>query len=545
MKKHLCGRLFLIVVYCCLSLWAGGAQNEMNMFVRAEAKGSSKAILDESLVEGNNRIVFADTPEKLAEYVPKTRWREKENSAKEEDCKFSVIAVSEGMDEKKIVRFLAGDLGGLRMGKGDWFLLDLRNPYWLSEIGMETKGKITAKVTDKFGKNSFMNLTFPTANPVAFDAPVLCKYLLVKATDEGKPVELQQLNAKGKPVFASQVTRANKGGESPIVLGAKDLSNPLSVWRRPLRKSHYQLAKALLEGAKGLSDHEKIMVFMDYISDYYIGRISTKLEFEEYIGACGAYSNLLAALACTQKIPARIVSLGNYPENNGHAVCEVYYDKKWHLYDPTYGAYYTTTPATETEHPYVLGFEELSLGRGNHPGVSCVVTAPHRLISKAAYSFLGPHIYEAANPRGPIGPDRPFVYPLAMEAAANGSAVLTEKDFSGRYQGIRYIGVSGINNLHEWTLRKLVKGEAYEFVVSAKSVGGEKKEPFLAKAASANAKITEGSEHGFLSGDKSSYVWKICFVPETDEAKIMLTHDFRGPELHYVMFSSFELHCAE
>ncbi len=500
---------------------------------------SKKAVIDEALIEGDNEVVFTITPEKRAQYIPKTIWREAEKSADEEECSFTLIASCEGVEEQELLRFLSGESKALRMGKGDWFFLELKDPYWLSELGMAAEGKVNAMVMDRSMTKPYAKLTFSTPQEMVFDVPVLCKYLLVRAPDEAG-AELRHLYAKGKPVFSSQITRAM--ADNPVVLDAKDSRNPLSIWRQSLTDDYYRLAEKLLEGTDILSDHQKMMVFMDYIADFYVGVQRKEKGFEEYIGACGNYSNLLAALACTQGIPARVLLLANYPINGGHNVCEVFYDDSWHVYDPTYGAYYTTSSAEETVHPYVLGFEELAQGRGNVSDVVCVVTSPHKLSSKGAYSYLGPRIYEEAVPKGAIGQEQVFAYPLTMATSSNGSTVLTKKDFSTGYQGIQYIGLSSANNIHKWTLSELEAGREYELSVVGAFVGGGRPEtPFHASASSENVFITEGEEHIFDNSDKSTMEWKIRFVPEFSEGQMTLGHDYRGPEWHYVMFSSFEL----
>ena len=302
----------------------------------------------------------------------------------------------------------------------------------------------------------------------------------------------------------------------------------------------------MLEGAGTLSEHQKMMAFMDFISDFYLGIQCKERGFEEYIGACGNYSTFLAALAYTQGIPARILILANYPMDQGHNVCEVFYDDGWHLYDPTLGSYYTTSLTGDAVHPYVLGFEELAQGIGNSTDVVCVVSTPHRLMSKWSYGYLGPRIYEESNPKGIIGQNDAFVYPLAMTVSENGNTMLTKNGFSTKYQGIQYIGVASINTAHEWTLNGLEAGREYEFVITGAFVGGDRPQmPFYASASSGNASITKGEEHIFDNGDKSTMKWRICFVPEGGEAQILLTHDYRGPEFLYVTFSSFELRRAK
>ena len=115
-------------------------------------------------------------------------------------------------------------------------------------------------------------------------------------------------------------------------MGERDEKNPVNVYRIPVTESFYQL---VLEGATDLTEHEKLMVFMDFISDFYYGAdvdARDELSCQSYICFCGGYSNLLAVLACTQNLPARLYTLGNYPTDTGHAVCEIYYNNAWHMY---------------------------------------------------------------------------------------------------------------------------------------------------------------------------------------------------------------------
>ena len=142
--------------------------------------------------------------------------------------------------------------------------------------------------------------------------------------------------------------------EDEILLDEYDERNPLRVYGNLICKYVELPANDILKNAESdITDHEKVMCFMEYISDYKIG--FTKSDSGDYlqnviirkVGACGGYSNLLAALCATQEIESRLLTLGNYPENDGHAVVEIKIDGKWADYDPTYVSYYTTTPENE------------------------------------------------------------------------------------------------------------------------------------------------------------------------------------------------------
>ena len=562
----ICGIIF------CGCVIGYNRNNNMDILPHKEyATKRRPMILDKRLIEGENEVVFAIEPEERAKYIPAVTWRKYETQVLSEPCSFALVKASGGINEYDVETILTGQAVELPMRAGEYFLLKIDAPYWLSEIEVSVDGEVSVVVMGDEYKSKclessvieeapdavmreeyiftellqppYERLTFSASSVAILDRPMLCKYLLVKAKEDAGAV-LHSISAKGKPTLIPQILRDL--GESPIVVDAADPSNPISIYRKPIRKIHYQLAEKLLEGTESLSDHQKMMVFMDYIADFHIGTTPKESILEEYVGACGRYSNLLATLAYTQGMPARLLSLANYPEEAGHAVCEVFYDGAWHLYDPTFGAYYTTSAPDEAAQPVVLGYEELSQGLGNVPDVTCVVTSPHRLVhEKLSYGFLGPRIYEKANPKGVIGPEFPMVYPLSLQAAPNGSTVLTEKDFSNEYQGIQYIGAAAINNMHEWTLGNLELDREYEFSIVGKFVGGDRMVPFQAKASSENVLITEGEEHVFDTEDKSTLEWKIRFIPEVDEAKIMLTHDYRGPELCYIWLSGFELRCAD
>ncbi len=515
---------------------------EMESLERVEYKLSSpKVNLNDELIEGTNKFIFAVTSEERAKYVPKTIWRQAEKKVDEEKCSLMLVAASDSMKEKDIVRFLSGEsTKTLQMKGNDWFLLALHGPYWVSEIGVLATGSLTAIVTNRSMAENYEEMAFSMPHIKVFDAPLLCKYLLVKASDE-TGLELRYLHIKGKQVFANQITRTM--GENPVVFDGKDPRNPLSVWRVPVSSNYYKLADSLLEGSGALSNHQKMMVFMDYISEFQfgLGKNDDLTGINEYIGRCGSFANMMAALAFVEGFQTRLITLGNYPENDGHAVCEVFYDDQWHLYDPTYGSYYTTSSAEETVHPYVLSLAELAEGQGDNQDVVCVVTTPQRLNRRNSYGFLGPRIYEDANPKGVIGPTHPLIYPLTMKFSSDKSSSLTEMDFSAKYQGIQYIGAAGVNNMQEWTLNGLEEGEKYDFVVTADSYNGDSPGTFLAKAVSTDASIMSGAEHEFANEKPASMQWRITFVPSSDTAKILLTHDYRGPEFCFVRCSSFEL----
>ena len=491
-------------------------------------------------VEGSNRTVFTDTQEQKALYIPQTSWREEEYSAQPELCEIRLLSVSGQLEGQSVKAFLSGQRPQLRLEPGDSFLVELNGAHQLTEIELERGdgGVVTVSCTGMNPKVYF-SLPFYEGGTQTPEENKLCAFLQIKCPQEAaQGVDLDKISAFGIPALSEQVLRAV--GEDTEVMTATDPDNPLLAYRIPIQKSVYGLAERLLKGTGDLTEHQKIMVFMDYISEWYIGvpQAEDYLALRENIGACGVFSNLLAALAATQGIRARLLTLGNYPINDGHAVCEMYYDGSWHLYDPTYGAYYTTTPR-DTATPRVLSFEELSGGAGNSSSVTCVVTSPHRITGPNSYSFLGPAIYEAADPKGPVSPDYPLVYPLWLDLA---KGVIKEDEFGAAYQGITFIGAAFSSASQRWTLTGLEAGKTYEFTAAALGVMGENSSPFDAVCDLIGGTPDQSlSTHSFDNASPSSMIWKIRFTAQTDSTELLLTHSYYGPEFHYVFFSSFAL----
>ena len=448
-------------------------------------------IYDEQ-VEGSNAVIYADTPEILRYYVPDTGWQEREMEAPEEVCTLTLAAASQGT-ETQAQQFLQGQTDTLTLKAGEFY-----------------------------------------------DARTLCAYLKLQCPETEDVVQISDLQVSGIPTLYEQVLRQLP--EDKEVLGARDEKNPLSIFRIPLRESIYRLADALLAGTEGLTDHEKIMVFMEFISDFYIGsevHSSDELGCRTYIGACGGYSNLLAALANTQEIPARLLTLGNYPVNDGHAVCEVYYDGAWHLYDPTYGAYYTSTPEDRVS-PEVLSFADLSTGAGDAPDITCVVTVPDRLTSEASYGFLGPAIYEKANPKGVLDSTTPMHYPLFITYTEGGTTI-DRSQFDASRQGITFLGITSTNYMQDWTLDGLTPGQKYQFILTADFVGGEIGGDFIASAAASGGRITQNAQHTFNNNAPESMEWVIDFTAEASTVQIKLSHHYQGPDYHYITTESFAI----
>ena len=495
-------------------------------------------IYDEQ-VEGSNAVIYADTPEVLRYYVPDTSWQEREMEAPEETCTLTLAAASQGT-ETQAQQFLQGQTDTLTLKAGEFVVVELNGAHWITrtEVGLEVGGPLEVWITDGTGSSEYWEDQMVQTGSISYDARTLCTYLKLQCPETEDVVQISGLQVSGIPTLYEQVLRQLP--EDQEVLGPWDEENPLSIYRLPLNKSVYSLADRLLNGMQDLTDHEKIMVFMQYISEWYVGLDNGQhyLALGSYIESCGGYSNVLAALAATQGLDARIVSLHNYPQNSGHTVCEIYYGGAWHIYDPTYGAFYTSTPENKAS-PTVLSYEELSAGAGNASDITCVVIVPDRLVSELSYGFLGPAIYEKADPKGAIGPDQVMTFPLTIDLQED--ADITRDEYTTAYQGISYIGSANINAQHCWTICGLEKGTHYRFIVHGETVGGERFTPFEITAESQNCQITSGNNHVFDNDAPDTMDWVIEFVAESDTAEIFLTHDYRGPDYHYIRIQAFEI----
>lgn len=202
--------------------------------------------------------------------------------------------------------------------------------------------------------------------------------------------------------------------------------------------------------------HEKTLKYMKWTSE--------NIEFksppsriphpdviiDSKVGLCGDYAIVVSSFLATQDIPSRI--LGMYNKTNGaHVVIEVYYNDSWHMYDPTWEAYW------ETDH--ILSFDELRDGGAR---IATLYYTP-RAISPSYY--LSPEIYELSDPKGVIGPTHPMWWNLTIDRSYNVS------DYTYKH-GSDHVGATYLNNNHRWSIVNLTPGNKYSFVVYPKTIYG-------------------------------------------------------------------------
>ena len=448
-------------------------------------------------------------------------------------------SASEDVDTDALTQLLKTGSGSVPLTKDSWILFYLGGVSEVTGAALKFSGAAPAEVTVRstdytLGKN-YGQAVFRGADGAA-QLELSAAFLLLTVS-EG--CTLSGISLTYTPAYPACLDE-----DEEEFLSATDPANPLHVYRRNIPMAVVNLAEELTAGLpENAAPHEKILAFMDYIATFHVGlnrNIPTIQTFRDAIGSCGDYSNILSALCATQGWETHIITLANYPETAGHVVAEIKVNDRWCVYDPTYGAYYTTTPE-DMKTPYVLSYEELQSGRGNDADVTCIVRTEERLTSQTAYDFLGPDIYVKANPAGVIGPENPLFYPLIMDAA--GDTLITSDEYTTAYQGISYLGAANMNNSHIWTLKNLTPGKEYRFVLTGRWIGGDitPQDVVETSAALSGGALRSGASHTFSNDDPASMVWEIVFVPQRAEVTLTLTHPYRGPDFRYVSLSSFEL----
>ncbi len=460
---------------------------------------------------------------------------------------FAVVATSENLDKELLQQFFDGALEVAELMPNSFFTVNFKGELDVEKLSIKFSDVTDSDLTtlhiydtDLYGTRSYQNLYLDVVknNELSFEKDELkSAFITVKLSCEtDKIYSMTNFSVVGIPTFPSYFLE-----EAEIALSGDDEKNPLRVWRQPISENVFLLSNELLGTDENLTDHEKVVLYMNYIGDFKVGSTDAQVSNDiiNNIGSCGNFCNILAALLVEQGIESRIITLANHPENYGHVVLEVKINDKWSVYDPTYGAYYTTTPEN-TKDPYVLSYEELKSGRGDEEDVTQVVNTPERLTSEAAYDFLGPYIYEVANPAGVIGAENKLYYPLELNLLTD--ATLTRDEFTTAYQGVSYIGAASTNNSHIWTIGALEANGNYKMSIKGLFVGGElSAADFLAYIEeSSNVEILSGEEYSFNYPD-GDLLWEINFTAKSDMVHLTLSHDYVGPEFHYISIEEISI----
>jgi hypothetical protein len=116
-----------------------------------------------------------------------------------------------------------------------------------------------------------------------------------------------------------------------------------------------------LDRATSASEEEKSIRILKYISSSIANKpndgSATKV-IRDGFALCGGKSNAFVMLCRKAKLPARYVGSMYMPSLRSHALGEVFYGGRWHLYDATYGIFFYSNPDFDGK-GYVLSFHDL------------------------------------------------------------------------------------------------------------------------------------------------------------------------------------------
>ncbi|MDR1995923.1 D-glucuronyl C5-epimerase family protein [Azonexus sp.] len=321
-------------------------------------------------------------------------------------------------------------------------------------------------------------------------------------------------------------------------LDGYDPNNPLSVFRTPISKSIKSLSDRLSLGAN--SEYDKILRFMDHIAQFRVGiegdssNPDTTVQYRT--GACGNFAGTLLALAASQGMPGRYINMMNYPKNTGHTVAEIFHDNEWHLYDPTYNAFYIKK-GKETSLP--LSFQELRFLYAHSPEMVKISARTYR---PGIELFTGKDIFTKANPIGQIGPERPYYFPLFIDLERN--PVIEGKSIGPAYQGADYIGAAGINQNHRWVIDGLNPKMKYAFIIHPGGLGGElttSDQSFNLNFSLENGKLLAKDSIALDFSASPSAPVEVPFEAHDKSVVLSISHPYRGPKLRYFSVLRYEI----
>ncbi|MBY0404312.1 MAG: hypothetical protein K2X66_10475 [Cyanobacteria bacterium] len=335
-----------------------------------------------------------------------------------------------------------------------------------------------------------------------------------------------------------------------LIWKADDPQNPLHPLRMEIPQAILDETLEILKNHPGDTPHQIILGLMKHLESFERELVEDSAPLavlKNKKGACGDFSNVMLAMLSTVGIKGRLITLANYPKDSGHAVIECWVQGQWQLYDPTFGSFFTTTP-NDLENPYVLSFQELRAGKGRENNVVEIIQNPQRLEApstlRTSPEFLGPGIYENANPAGPFGPNLPMVYPLTLDL--HQPQPLTYSQLGTVYQGAGYLGAAFICNLHRWSLIHLTPGRVYEFIITPTCLVGEPQQECQLFGLEAfiqydSAIFQSGQSIQWVLGENPLKPCHIRFLANQETVTLNITHPYRGPLLWYVSIDSYQL----
>lgn len=119
--------------------------------------------------------------------------------------------------------------------------------------------------------------------------------------------------------------------------------------------------KAIIGSDTSLTDEEKSIRILKYIASSVTNSPNdgpASKIIRDGFALCGGKSNALIMLCRTAGMPARYVGSMYMPALRSHALGEIFYEGRWHLYDATYGIFFYSN-STYDGSGYVLSFHDL------------------------------------------------------------------------------------------------------------------------------------------------------------------------------------------
>ena len=121
------------------------------------------------------------------------------------------------------------------------------------------------------------------------------------------------------------------------------------------------LEKVLKKKRNG-SDEEKSIQILKFISSSFVNKpndgSATKM-IRDGFALCGGQSHSFVMLCRKAGIAARYVGSMYMPTMSSHAIGEVFYEGKWHLFDPSFGVFFYSN-SNYDKAGYVLSFHDLA-----------------------------------------------------------------------------------------------------------------------------------------------------------------------------------------
>lgn len=328
--------------------------------------------------------------------------------------------------------------------------------------------------------------------------------------------------------------------EEKVLFGAEDKENPLHIWNIELTDYWVKLSDQILKDYENinLTHHQKIMLLLKYTEKFSIGFPQNgghpKYVIEEQKGACGTFTNVFAALIRVNGYSVRFINMYNYPTNLGHTVAEVFYEGKWHLYDTTYSAYFTTDPSNVVN-PYVLSFDEIKRGDiKSHIQINNLNRYYKQ--GELASKFVSYDIYKYSNPSCPIGMGYKMYFPLYLDLKNKNK--ISKEDFNTKNQGATYIGVAGINQNHKYEISGLQEEANYSLILSPSFIGGHKELDSIVLVVSSSCDIKADKIEYFAKDQKDI---SIDFMATSNKCNITIETNLSDQFMKYLSLKQISL----